>query len=146
MGVTHLGVLYPPQVIVKTPLPAELMSGHALGEVRAQVLNASGSPIHSAEVCLGWEDSADGVDQQSPALLEMRSLNPPASGAYAPCLKNCTAARASNMTDAVRLLQTCLGNCREAAVASSNGFCNATDRLDLSKYESVDRPGVETRL
>jgi hypothetical protein len=119
------------QVIVETPLPAELLSGQPLGEVRAQVINASGQPIHSAEVCLGWEDPADGLDRQSGALREMRLLNPLATGAYGPCLKNCTAA--SNMTDPVRLLHTCLATCREAAIASSNGFCNATDRLGCSR-------------
>ena len=126
------------QVLIRTPLPAEVLSNRALGQVTGQVVNASGHPIHSAEVCLGWDDPADGLDEQSAALAELRALNPLASGAYGPCLQNCT--RKGNITDAVALLNLCVATCREGAVAASKGFCNVTDKLGFTTISGSPLP------
>ena len=72
------------QVLVKAPLAAEVASGEDLGAVTGLVVNASGHGIPSVEVCLGWEDTEDVVDELSGALAAFRQLNPVAVGVYGP--------------------------------------------------------------
>jgi hypothetical protein len=117
------------QIILSAPLPPEFASGEDWGAVTGRAMNASGHGMPNLEICLGWDDVADGVDEMSEALREMRALNPVATGVYGPCLETCALAQASgNITDPSQQLIECLAICQAQVIAGSNRFCNVTDK------------------
>ena len=129
------------QVILTTPLPPELASGETWVAVTGRAVNASGHGMPNLEICLGWDDVADGVDELSEALREMRVLNPVAAGVYGQCLETCALAQASgNITDPSQRLIECLATCQAQAIAGSNRFCNVTDRAGHTTIRGAPFP------
>ena len=70
------------QVLLTATLPPEIASGQNWGTVAGRAVNASGEGMPNLEICLGWDDVADRLDEFSEALREMRALNPVAAGVY----------------------------------------------------------------
>ncbi len=129
------------QVLLTSTLPPEIASGQNWGTVAGRALNASGHGMPNLEICLGWDDVTDGLDEFSEALREMRALNPVAAGVYGLCLENCSLAQESgNITDASERQIVCLETCQAQAVRNSNRFCNVTDRTGHTTIRGAPFP------